>query len=324
MPASLRATMFALFAIAAALGAGEAAAQTLADAGPVHASYGYGSADATRAARPSFDMRRSARPDAEALAEAPELEGAADEEEGPAPEVQPVARVLAVNEPGAPAPGFEQTGTASWYGGQFAGGPTANGETFDPNALTAAHASFPMPSLVAVTNLENGRQVVVRVNDRTGAAPGRVIDVSRRAAEDLGFREAGVARVRVRYLGPAPRHVAADALAQEGPASLLPPSVEIAAAPAPVEAPRRVEPMRPAPVVGGFVVQVGAFADLMNAHRVQAALSAAAPVNVEPRMIGQTEVFRVRLGPWADRDEAEAMRQRVAGLGYPEAIVAPR
>jgi rare lipoprotein A len=100
---------------------------------------------------------------------------------------------------------YEEIGLASWYGDRFHGRPTATGETFDMNALTAAHKTLPLPGLVEVTNLENGRTVVLRVNDRGPFVDGRIIDLSRGAARELGLLERGVGRVRVRYLGRAPR-----------------------------------------------------------------------------------------------------------------------
>ncbi len=102
-------------------------------------------------------------------------------------------------------PDYEEVGLASWYGDRFHGRPTATGETFDMNALTAAHKTLPLPGLVEVTNLENGRTVVLRVNDRGPFVDGRIIDLSRGAARELGLLERGVGRVRVRYLGRAPR-----------------------------------------------------------------------------------------------------------------------
>lgn len=99
---------------------------------------------------------------------------------------------------------YDNTGIASWYGPQFHGKKTANGETFDQEQLTAAHPTLPMPILVRVTNLENGRSVVVRVNDRGPFAAGREIDMSRKAAEVLGFERKGTAKVRVQYVGRAP------------------------------------------------------------------------------------------------------------------------
>lgn len=101
-------------------------------------------------------------------------------------------------------PGYNAVGTASWYGPNFHGRLTANGEIFDQNALSAAHPTLPLPSYVRVTNLANRRSVIVRVNDRGPFASGRVIDLSRRAAQLLDYTNAGTAKVRVQYVGPAP------------------------------------------------------------------------------------------------------------------------
>ena len=100
-------------------------------------------------------------------------------------------------------PDYEKVGVASWYGRDFHGRPTANGEIFDMNRMSAAHKTLPLPSIVEVTNLENGRKIKVRVNDRGPFARGRVIDMSRAAARRLGFEQNGLARVRVRYVAPA-------------------------------------------------------------------------------------------------------------------------
>jgi rare lipoprotein A len=236
-----------------------------------------------------------------------------------------------------PEPGYEQTGTASWYGPQFQGRRTASGEAFDQDALTAAHPTLPIPSLVQVTNLENGREVIVRVNDRGPFTGERVIDLSRGAAQALDFEGAGHARVHVRYLGPAPRRVNVDgapapastqvpaasapAQAEEGPHSLLPPPVDnVELAGAPVEA-------RPAPVpvVGGYFVQVGAYSDPTNAQRVRAEVAAAGPVVVDVRATAAgDDLFRVRVGPWASREEADAARRTLSSLGYADSVVAAR
>ena len=98
-------------------------------------------------------------------------------------------------------PNYDRTGVASWYGPAFHGRPTANGERFDMNGVTAAHPTLPLPSRVRVTNLENGRQLELRVNDRGPFVNGRIIDLSRRAAQLLGFKSQGLAKVRVQYLG---------------------------------------------------------------------------------------------------------------------------
>ena len=100
-------------------------------------------------------------------------------------------------------PNYDQIGAASWYGGSFHGRVTANGEIFDSAALSAAHPTLPLPSYVRVTNLENDRSVVVRVNDRGPYAHRRLIDVSQRTAELLGFKHDGEARVRVQYVDKA-------------------------------------------------------------------------------------------------------------------------
>jgi rare lipoprotein A len=99
---------------------------------------------------------------------------------------------------------YDETGVASWYGSEFHGSRTANGERFDPSMLTGAHPTLPLPSFVRVTNLKNGKTAVVRLNDRGPFKPGRIVDVSRAVAEKLDFRRAGSAKVRVEYLGPAP------------------------------------------------------------------------------------------------------------------------
>ncbi len=242
-----------------------------------------------------------------------------------------------------PEPGYQQTGTASWYGADFHGRRTASGETFDQAALTAAHPTLPIPSLVQVTNLENGREVIVRVNDRGPFTGERLIDLSRGAANVLGFEQQGHARVHVRYLGPAPRRVNADGTAapesvhapasvpaqqqrEEGPASLLPSqpveTAELAGAPLndrPVYTPQR------APVVGSYFVQVGAYSDPVNAQRVREAVSSAGPVVVDTRTTASgAELFRVRVGPWASREEADAARRTLGTLGYAESVVAAR
>lgn len=99
---------------------------------------------------------------------------------------------------------YDQVGLASWYGPKFHGKRTANGERFDQNALTGAHKTLPLPSFVRVTNVTTGKAIVVRINDRGPFKHGRIVDLSKRAATELGFRRAGRAKVRVQYLGPAP------------------------------------------------------------------------------------------------------------------------
>jgi rare lipoprotein A len=101
-------------------------------------------------------------------------------------------------------PGYDRVGNASWYGELFHGRRTANGEIYDMESLTAAHPTLPLPVYARVTNLNNGRSIVVRINDRGPYARDRIIDLSRRSAELLAFRTNGTATVRVKYLGRAP------------------------------------------------------------------------------------------------------------------------
>ncbi|MAF96512.1 MAG: hypothetical protein CMM60_12255 [Rhodospirillaceae bacterium] len=104
---------------------------------------------------------------------------------------------------------YDETGIASWYGGQFHGRRTANGEIYDMNSLTAAHRTLPMPSFVRVTNFENGRSLILKVNDRGPFARGRIIDISRRGAQLLGYQSTGTARVRVQIMADKSRVLAA-------------------------------------------------------------------------------------------------------------------
>lgn len=101
-------------------------------------------------------------------------------------------------------PDYDRVGTASWYGSDFHGRKTANGEVFDMHALTAAHPTLPIPSYAYVTNIANGRTILVRVNDRGPYVGDRMIDLSRESARSLGFLSKGTGRVRVQYAGPAP------------------------------------------------------------------------------------------------------------------------
>ncbi len=103
-------------------------------------------------------------------------------------------------------PDYDKTGSASWYGPNFHGRLTANGEIYDQFALSAAHPTFPLPSYARVTNTETGHSIVVRVNDRGPYHKGRIIDLSARASEMLGYQHQGVGHVRVQYVGPAPLH----------------------------------------------------------------------------------------------------------------------
>src|SRR5258708_27096712 len=140
---------------------------------------------------------------------------------------------------------YEETGIASWYGEAFHGKDTANGESFDLNAITAAHRTLPMPTIVQVTNLDNGRSLQVRVNDRGPYARGRIIALSRRSAQLLGCEGPGTAKVRVKIL--VPESIQAATLAPRNGVDDKP-AAALEAAPVPAPLPKSApQPLPPPP-----------------------------------------------------------------------------
>ncbi len=221
---------------------------------------------------------------------------------------------------------YEETGVASWYGPGFHGRSTANGEVFDMNALTAAHRTLPMPSIVRVTNLQNGRSIVLKVNDRGPFARGRIIDVSRRAAQLLGFIRNGTAPVRVRILENESRRMATRTKGR----------TELAATGTPIIVDRLPKPMVKteslAPPPGAAVSSVsvssgeagaasGQAGEVNNSHVVNSA-PAVLPdgdraklteaVSVEP--VEDTRLF-VQAGAFTQFNNANRVRARLSGLG---------
>jgi rare lipoprotein A len=150
--------------------------------------------------------------------------------------------------------GYSAVGTASWYGDQFHGRLTSNGEVYDKNALSAAHPTLPLPSYVRVTNVSNGHSIVVRVNDRGPFSRSRLIDVSARTADLLGFRRSGTAKVQVDYIGVASLQGSDDrklmaTYSEKGPIGPTPQQFRLAslAPPPPPPPPPRFESAPPAP-----------------------------------------------------------------------------
>jgi rare lipoprotein A len=252
---------------------------------------------------------------------------------------------------------YREEGMASWYGPDFHGKRTANGELYDMHALTAAHRTLPMPCLVRVTNLENRRSAILRVNDRGPFARERILDVSKRAADALGFVGQGTARVRVEILAEeslamkerllrgesefsvAPVQVASLSAAG-GPSTAvvrgeeLPPPPGSAAAPQ-ASTPRPVAAVAPAaaqpsaiPAValaGTQYVQVGAFGDPANAARLKSRLSGIGRVEIAsvPTVNGAT-LHKVRIGPFSDDAAAQAALDAARQSGYADArLVSP-
>ena len=212
-------------------------------------------------------------------------------------------------------PDYGETGIASWYGKPFHGRRTANGAIYDMNALTAAHRTLPMPFQVRVTNLDNGRSLVLTVNDRGPYARGRIIDVSRRAAQLLGFQKKGTALVRV------------EAVAGQGRRQPLIAEVEDPEAPSlPASPTGSVERQALTEVASvdlaegpSTFIQAGAFSSPDNAQRLSDALAPFGEARTTMVTVDGTAVYRVRLGPVATLDGAEALLERIIGAGHLDA-----
>jgi rare lipoprotein A len=238
---------------------------------------------------------------------------------------------------------YVASGTASWYGTKFHGQNTANGEVYDLYGMSAAHKTLPLPSYVRVTNLDNNRSVILRVNDRGPFYSDRIIDLSYAAAKKLGYAEIGTARVRVEGIDPQ------EWLAQNGrPAPLLLPNQpQVTAQPAPpalLASAGTIEQYTPppqqhaAPAVplqvdakknasgqaSGLFLQVGAFANPDAAELLRSKLSGMvrAPVFVSSIARNQQTLYRVRMGPINTQGEAQQLQNSVrsANLGQPSVV----
>lgn len=245
---------------------------------------------------------------------------------------------------------YNETGIASWYGPGFHGKLTANGEVYDQNAMTGAHRTLPMPSLVQVTNLENGRSIQVRINDRGPFAHGRIIDLSKRAANLLGFVQQGTARVRVEVLEMESRELAMAAGADLNDAASaplaapvetvavqqLPPVGGAAVEEAALTVQPAAEPVRlravtqlpPEPVVTQgraqrteIYVQAGAYTQVANAVRTRARLVSLGEVQISKALVGSDNFYRVRVGPIATVAEADQTLELLLANGFNDARV---
>jgi len=187
------------------------------------------------------------------------------------------------------AEGYVEQGVASWYGPGFHAASTSNGEPYDMYAMTAAHKTLPLPSYVRVTNLANGRTVVLRVNDRGPFVGNRIIDLSYTAAAKLDMLRAGTALVEVRALLP-----------------------------------DKLEPVPPAAPARTLYVQAGAFADEGNAQRLAARLRAAGvgEIGISPSLRTERRLWRVRVGPVESVAEFDRVAAQLAKLGIPDARLA--
>lgn len=183
------------------------------------------------------------------------------------------------------ARGFRQRGVASWYGTKFHGRRTSSGEPYDMYAMTAAHKTLPIPVYVEVTNLDNNRKIIVRVNDRGPFAHDRIIDLSYVAAKKLGIAKPGTGRVEIRTID----------LAEKVP---LPPTTAKTSS-------------------GHLYLQVGAFTNHDNASQLQSRLTTATRENIliNRKIAGDEKIYRVRIGPLNSEADVLRLRNRLAPLG---------
>lgn len=253
---------------------------------------------------------------------------------------------------------YVETGIASWYGPGFHANKTASGERYDQNELTAAHRTLQMPSLVKVTNLDNGRSVVVRVNDRGPFARGRIMDVSAKAAELLGMVRTGTARVKLELLANESRALANAAKGGKSTKGTevaynstgqLPGSYSSYVAPrGPVASDVQLNENQiaqaaqvdnvaghykggnfyPNPVVQQapvtktrIYVQAGAFGQIDNANRLAQKLASVGNATVEPVSYAGRTLYKVRLGPLDTVPAADKVLSKVLASGQSDAII---
>lgn len=231
---------------------------------------------------------------------------------------------------------YDNVGIASWYGPKFHGRRTANGEIFDMNLLTAAHPTLPMPIRVKVTNLENGKSVIVRLNDRGPFAKNREIDMSRHAAEVLGFKNQGTTKVRVQYLGRAPLYDSAgriirkqdpDRFIVEKP---ITPKEDTRVAAAPraaviVQNPngKAVAPLKPVYDIEKkrYAVQVGVFSSRENAEALKARLDPIETANIVEVELNGDVFYRVKMGGVNIRADARRTVDKLIAAGHQDAVI---
>ena len=253
-------------------------------------------------------------------------------------------------------PGYNKIGIGSWYGDLFHGRYTANGEIFDMDALTAAHPTLPLPSYVRVTNLKNSRSLVLRLNDRGPYAHDRIIDLSRASARALGYGRAGTSKVRVQYLGPAPlngddslerrvyasqswtRHASLKPANRKPENRTLVAAVEkeiaadtIVVGSIPKEAEReRLEPRwstnanpRVAKNRGSrrHFIQAASFNNRDFAERLGESFAGLGHVRVIPASISGKAWYRVRVGPFEERHEADQALRAIIETGMKDARI---
>ncbi len=184
--------------------------------------------------------------------------------------------------------GFTQEGNASWYGKKFHGHKTSNGEVYDMYSMTAAHKTLPLPSYVKVTNTNNGKTAIVRVNDRGPFHEGRIIDLSMAAASKLDVIKHGTAPVKI------------ELITIDKPASS--------------EEWQSANPNQ-------YFVQLAAVSNQRKAQQIAEQLKMQFETKVDLMKVEKTDIYRIRLGPYIDRDEAISQRDKAKSQQYPKAFI---
>lgn len=209
------------------------------------------------------------------------------------------------------AQGYRERGGASWYGKKFHGHTTSNGETYNMYAMTAAHKSLPLPTYVRVTNLKNGRQVIVRVNDRGPFHAGRIIDLSYAAASKLDMLRSGTAQVEVEAIDPRTWQKPTTLIATAKPAA------PVRTAPN-VRVPVRDNVQRAVPV--GQYLQVGAYSNRVAAERVTETVRALTGQPVVIRNLDRNGrvLYRVQVGPVNSETQVRDLLSQLEQSGYPD------
>ncbi len=195
--------------------------------------------------------------------------------------------------------GYQESGIASWYGTKFHGRRTSSGEPYDMHGMTAAHKTLPLPTYAEVTNLQNGRKVIVKINDRGPFHENRLIDLSHAAASKLGILATGTGLVDVRVITPD---------AQE-------PLPEVAASGLPLA---QEPPANDKPRVVKLYLQVGAFRSRDNAERLRVRIDKATPTAAQ---IIERQLYHVRIGPFAKVEEVDRLTRDLGKLGIRDARV---
>ncbi|MBQ8436512.1 MAG: septal ring lytic transglycosylase RlpA family protein [Alphaproteobacteria bacterium] len=208
---------------------------------------------------------------------------------------------------------YKEVGMASWYGEDFHAKYTANGEIYNMNTLTAAHRTLPLPSIVKVTNLENGRSLILRVNDRGPFAKNRIIDISKKGAQLLGFQNKGITKVRVEIMEEESRELKQAILNKRETKMALDCSKN---------QPIKKQTFHNSNTQSGeYFVQAGAFTSKNVADNLTEKLNHFGNISTSPADIAGNRFYRVRIGPYTNETEARNILAQIENFGVSGAAI---